>query len=132
MIVYNYQNNIKIDDNKINDKIDKVVKDPDIDKIYKDFEVDKSPECINLSQVKASMIYPDLAVQSGQEGKVTVKVLIGTDGSVIKVGSISGPEIFYEEVKDKVTNLQFTAGLQNNKPVKVWVLVPFFFRLKDK
>jgi len=123
-------NKIKIDNDNLIDKIDKIDKTTDVDKIYKDFEVDKAPECINLSQVRSAMVYPDLAIEIQQEGKVTAKVLVGTDGSVIKVGSLSGPDIFYDEVKDKVRNLQFTAGLQNNTPVKVWVYVPFIFKLK--
>ncbi|HEY3251915.1 MAG TPA: TonB family protein [Ignavibacteria bacterium] len=120
--------NIKIDD-KIDDKIKNDVKAVE-DKIYKDSEVEKAPECINLSQVSLSMKYPETAVEIGAEGRVNVKVLVGTDGNVIKVGTISGPEIFYDEVKSKVRNLQFTAGLQNNTPVKVWVSVPFNFKLK--
>jgi TonB family protein len=131
-IAYFDPNNIKVDDNKIIDKINKIDKDPVPDIIYKDFEVEKPPECINLSQVKASMNYPPLAVESGQEGKVTVKVLVGKTGDVIDVGKITGPDVFFDEVRDKVTDLQFTAGLQNNTPVKVWVSVPFIFKLSNK
>jgi protein TonB len=76
------------------------------------------------------MAYPPLALDAGIEGRVTAKVLVNESGDVIKVGSISGPEVFYDEVRSKVTGLQFTPGLQNGKPVKVWVSVPFTFRLK--
>lgn len=130
VLAYFDPNNVKIDNDKIVNKIDKIDNTPDPNKIYKEFEVEKAPECINLSQVKSAMIYPDLAIETQQEGKVTAKVLVGTDGSVIKVGTLSGPDVFYDEVKDKVRNLQFTAGLQNNTPVKVWVTVPFIFKLK--
>jgi outer membrane biosynthesis protein TonB len=51
--------------------------------------------------------------------------------SVIQVGSINGPDIFHDEVRSKAPNLKFTPGLQNGKPVKVWVTVPFNFRLKN-
>lgn len=130
VVAYFDPNNIKIDDNKIDNKIDRIDKDPPPDIIYKEFEVEKAPECLNLAQVKASMTYPSLAAETGQEGRVTAKVLVGTDGSVIKVGTLTGPDVFYEEVKDKVKSLQFTAGLQNNTPVKVWVSVPFIFKQK--
>ncbi len=122
-------NNTKIDDSNIDDKVKTVIKD-DVIKIYNDYEVDKAPECINLSQVKASMKYPELAVETGLEGRVTVKVLVNSDGNVIKVGSVNGPELFHDEVKEKAQDLNFTPGLQNNKPVKVWVTVPFSFKLK--
>jgi protein TonB len=99
---------------------------------YKEFEVEKPPECVNLGQVRSSMSYPEVARASGIEGRVTVKVLVGPDGSVIKVGSLSGPDVFYEEVSNKSMDLQFTPGLQNGKPVKVWVTVPFNFKLKNQ
>jgi protein TonB len=76
------------------------------------------------------MLDPENAVQIGLEGKVTVKVLVGPEGGVLKIGSVSGPDLFHDEVKEKAKNLQFTPGLQNNKPVKVWVTVPFSFKLK--
>lgn len=119
-----------INNNNIDDKIIKDTRIPIEDKIFKDYEVEKAPECTNLSQVRASIKYPEIAVETGQEGRVSVRVLVGTDGNVIKIGSISGPEVFYDEVKGKVKDLQFTAGLQNNLPVKVWVNVPFNFKLK--
>lgn len=121
---------VKIDDKKIDDKFTKDIPRVPIKDTFKDFEVEKPPKCQNLSQVKTSMSYPELAAEIGMEGLVTVKVLVGTDGSVIKVGSLTGPAIFHNEVRNKVTDLQFTPGLQNNVPVKVWVTVPFTFELK--
>jgi len=123
-------NDVNIKNDIIDNNIKKDINDVQPDKTYKDFEVEKPPECLNLSTVKNQMQYPEIAVESGQEGRVTVSVLVGTDGSVIKVGSLKGPDIFYDEVKDKVKNLQFTPGLQNSTPVKVWVSVPFQFKLK--
>jgi protein TonB len=60
-----------------------------------------------------------------------VKVLVGESANVIKIGSVSGPDVFHDEVRDKAMNLEFTPGLQNGKPVKVWVSVPFNFKLKN-
>jgi protein TonB len=127
---FTYTGPVKVEEKKVEEKIEK--KEKDVDKtIYQSFEVEKPPECVNLDQVKSSMIYPEVARQANIEGRVTVKVLVGTDGSVIKVGSISGPDVFSDEVRDKSMNLQFTPGLQNGRPVKVWVTVPFNFRLKN-
>lgn len=120
----------KIDNIKIDDKIDNVIKDPEIKSTYTMSEVDVVPECINLSSVRNSMDYPVIAVEGNIQGKVTARVLVNADGNVEKVGSLNGPEVFYDEVKDKAKNLQFTPGLQNNKPVKVWVTVPFSFKLQ--
>ncbi len=126
---FTYSGPIKIEEKKIEEKIEK--KEVVEKTVYQSFEVEKAPECVNLSQVRSSMTYPEVARQAGIEGRVTVKVLVGPDGNVLKVGSVSGPDVFHDEVQDKAMNLQFTPGLQNGKPVKVWVTVPFNFKLKN-
>jgi protein TonB len=128
-IANNGDNGINIENNIT--KIDNIRKPPDEDKIYKSFEVEKVPECVNLAMVRSSIEYPKLAIEIGKEGTVTVKVLVSTNGKVIKVGSMTGPELFYDEVKEKAMNLEFTVGLQNGKPVKVWMTVPFRFKLNN-
>lgn len=126
---FTYSGPIKVEEKKVEEKIEKTEK---VEKtVYQSFEVEKAPECVNLAQVRSSMGYPEVARQAGIEGRVTVKVLVSEDGSVLKVGSISGPDVFADEVRDKSMNLQFTPGLQNGKPVKVWVTVPFNFKLKN-
>lgn len=126
---FTYTGPVKIEEKKIEEKIQKEEK---VEKtVYQSFEVEKAPECVNLAQVRAMMHYPDMAREAGIEGRVSVKVLVGTSGNVEKIGSISGPEQFHDEVRDKAMNLQFTPGLQNGKPVKVWVTVPFNFKLNN-
>lgn len=127
---FQFTGNVKVEEKKIEEKIEKKEKVVEEKTVYQSFEVEKAPECVNLSQVRASMKYPEIAREAGIEGRVTVKVLVGPDGNVIKVGSVSGPEVFHDEVRDKASSLQFTPGLQNGKPVKVWVTVPFNFKLK--
>jgi len=129
--VYNPDGNngthdIKIDNNNIKD----IPKDPPPRDNFNPSEVDKIPECLNLMQVQHSLVYPELAQQIGREGKVTIRVLVGTDGKVIKIGKISGPEEFYDEVTEKSAMLEFTPGLLGNKPVNVWITVPFTFKLQ--
>lgn len=114
---------------QIEKKEEKVVQKKDI---YQQFEVEKAPSPVNLGAVRSSMRYPEIARSQGTEGRVTVKVLVGTDGSIIKVGGMSGPDVFHDEVRDKVGNLQFTPALQNGQPVKCWVSVPFSFTLSKK
>jgi protein TonB len=127
-----YSGPIKVEEKKIEEKIEKERSIVEPEKtVFQFFEVEQPPECVNLSQVRNSMVYPEVARQAGIEGRVTVKVLVGPDGSVIKVGSLSGPEVFHDEVRGKVGMLQFTPGLQNGKPVKVWVTVPFNFKLSN-
>jgi protein TonB len=130
--VYNPDGNGTKIDKQIEDKIDKNITKNDVeDKNYSGSEVDKLPECINFEQVKGSIVYPQVAIEANIEGRVTVRVLVGADGKVIKTGSISGPDVFYDEVNQKAKNLEFTPGLMSNKPVNVWVTVPFSFKFKN-
>jgi len=128
---FTYSGPTKVEEKKVEEKIEKKEKVVEEKTVYQSFEGEKAPECVNLGQVRSSMQYPPMARDAGIEGRVTVKVLVGPDGNVIKVGSVSGPDVFADEVKDKSMNLQFTPGLQNGKPVKVWVTVPFNFKLKN-
>lgn len=127
---FQFSGNVKVEEKKIEEKIEKKEKVVEEKTVFQSFEVEKAPECVNLSQVRSSMRYPEIAREAGMEGRVTVKVLVGPSGNVIKVGSVSGPDVFHDEVRSKATDLQFTPGLQNGKPVKVWVTVPFNFKLK--
>lgn len=123
---------VKIEERKVEEKVKKEETKEVKVKTYQQFEVDKAPVAVNLGSVQGSMRYPEIARSSGIEGKVTVKVLVGPDGSVVSVGGFSGPDVFREEVSSKVMNLQFTPALQQGQPVRCWVSVPFNFKLSGK
>ncbi|MBI5835842.1 MAG: energy transducer TonB [Candidatus Eisenbacteria bacterium] len=73
--------------------------------------------------------YPDLAKSSGIEGKVTVNVLVGTDGHVVKAEIAQGVPVLNDAALEAVKQYIFKPALANNKPVAVWVAVPIAFRL---
>jgi protein TonB len=129
---YSYSGPVKLEEEKIEEKVEeKIVKKEAEKTVFQSFEVEKAPEPVNLGQVRGSMKYPEIAVSANIQGRVTAKVLVGKDGNVEKIASLSGPDVFHDEVRDKISDLQFTPGLQNGKPVKVWVTVPFNFTLKN-
>jgi protein TonB len=125
---FTYTGHVKVEEKKVEEKIKEEPKKNE-KKIYQSFEVEKPPQAVNLGQVQGSMNYPEIARQADIQGRVVVKVLVGKDGSVIRVGRIIGPDVFHDEVATKVRNLEFTPGLQNGRAVDVWVSVPFNFRL---
>ena len=130
---FTFSGPIKIEEKKVEEKITKRenLNGQKEKTVYQQFEVEKPPEAVNLEQIKASMIYPPVALEAGIEGRVSVRVLVSESGEVIKIGSVTGPDVFHGEVRNKARMLQFTPGLQNGRPVKVWVTVPFHFRLKN-
>jgi outer membrane biosynthesis protein TonB len=124
----------KFDDESTNIKIEKEIikeepKQP-VKETFNSYEVEKSPVAVNLSSVRGSMRYPDIAQASGVEGTCVARILVGTDGGILKVASISGPDVFHNEIERKIMDLQFTPALQGGQPVKCYVNVPFKFNLK--
>ncbi len=75
--------------------------------------------------------YPTWAREAGIEGKVLVRVLVGTDGVPRKAVIIAGPKGLTEGVVDAVLRWRFKPGLANRVPVEVWVEIPITFRLGE-
>lgn len=91
------------------------------------WKVEKQPEVVK--QVKPD--YPEIARKAGIEGRVTVNALVGKDGKVEKLGEVTGPEVFHEAAKTAALQWEFTPAIQNDRPVKVWVAIPFNFSFRD-
>jgi protein TonB len=87
------------------------------------WKVEKQPE------VKPD--FPEIARKAGIEGRVTVNALVGKDGKVEKTGEVTGPEVFHEAAKAAALKWEFTPAIQNDRPVKVWVAIPFNFTFRD-
>lgn len=85
---------------------------------------------LNLSEVRQDIGFPDRAARIGLEGEVTVKVLVGEDGEYVRhvVEDFSHP-IFLESCERHIKKLRFTPGKMGSEPVKVWVSIPFQFRM---
>jgi len=75
--------------------------------------------------------YPPWAREAGIEGKVLVRVLVGTDGIPKNAVIVSGPRGLTDGVVDAVLRWRFKPGLANKEPVEVWVAIPITFRLGE-
>jgi len=81
--------------------------------------------------VQISPVYPELAIRADLEGRVWVSILVGREGKPKKAVVVkSDQEIFNQSAIDAAMQYSFTPALQNNKPVAVWVVVPFKFELR--
>ena len=76
--------------------------------------------------------YPRLARQAGITGTVWVKALIDEQGNVMKaiVAKSSGTVSLDESAIDAAVKNKFKPGIQNGRPVKVWVTYPVEFTLE--
>ena len=88
--------------------------------------VEKKP--VILKKIKPR--YPAAAQKDKITGKVFVTALVGKDGKVEQIGKITGPKIFHEVAKAAALQWEFTPAMRNDRPVRVWVSLPFIFRLK--
>jgi protein TonB len=96
------------------------------EEIVEIWKVEKQP--VPIVQVKPA--YPDVARKAGIEGQVTVLVLVNKEGLVEAAGSITGNEIFHEVARAAALQWEFEPAIQNDKPVKVWVSLPFKFAFR--
>jgi hypothetical protein len=92
--------------------------------------LDKEPIPMNLDSVKGLIDYPWITIEAEIDGIVVVRVLVDESGKYLKHIHIKDPHpILSRAVLDKLHLLSFTPGMQGNKPVKVWITIPFEFKI---
>ena len=100
---------------------------PKVEKTYEFFAVEVKPKVVK--QVEPQ--YPELARKAGIEGRVFVKVLVNEQGRVDSVVVLKATNpIFIKPAIAAAKQFIFTPGRQRDKPVKVWVAIPFIFKLE--
>ncbi len=104
-------------------------KDPDP---FEFVAVEKQPQPVNLDDIKQRIGYPEQARQAHIEGKVVVRILVDENGRYVKHIVIKKAHpILVRAVEKEIPNLIFTPGIQSGKPIRVWVNIPFVFRLRN-
>lgn len=89
-------------------------------------DVDEVP--VLKSQIKPA--YPQIAKLAGIEGTVYLKLLIDEKGNVAKAKVEQGVKDMIDEAAlVAAKNSKFSPAILNNKPVKVWVILPIAFKL---
>jgi TonB family protein len=75
--------------------------------------------------------YPRIALLSQVEGVVVVNLLVDTNGRVVDAVARTGPEILRQAAVEAALQCLLTPALQGDRPVPVWVALPFRFTLAD-
>lgn len=98
--------------------------------LYDFILLEQEPTPINMVEVKAAIGYPEEAKKNKIQGKVLLRILIGKDGKYIRHIVTKNPNpILTEAVENQIHNLQFTPGIQRGEAIKVWITIPFDFKL---
>ena len=71
--------------------------------------------------------YPKIAERTGLMGSVTLKALVGVEGTVDSVVVMEGPKIFIDTAIDAARRTRFIPAKINGVPVASWVYMPFRF-----
>ncbi|WP_311221217.1 MULTISPECIES: energy transducer TonB [unclassified Acidovorax] len=76
--------------------------------------------------------YPAISKRLGEQGKVVLRVLIGTDGlpQKVEVNKSSGFDRLDRQAQDAVMRWRFVPGKRNGVPETMWNLVPVNFVLE--
>lgn len=79
---------------------------------------------------RVAPVYPELAKRASIEGTVVVKVLVNTTGTVENVEVLKSHPLLDEAAIDAAKQFEFTPGKVRGEAVKVWVSIPFNFKLE--
>jgi protein TonB len=76
--------------------------------------------------------YPAISKRMGEQGKVVLRVFIGTDGlpQKIELNRSSGYERLDRQAQETVSRWKFVPGKRNGVPESMWYLVPINFVLE--
>ncbi len=76
--------------------------------------------------------YPAISKRMGEQGKVVLRVFIGTDGlpQKIEINRSSGFDRLDRQAQDTVMRWKFVPGKRNGVPEAMWYLVPINFILE--
>ncbi len=106
-------------------KVEAPDQDPDINAFV---PVEKEPDIV----VESKPEYPEIAKRAGVEGTVYVKILVDKDGKPKKAVVIkSNADMFNDVSIAAAMKCVFTPAIQNKRPIPVWIVMPFKFKLNE-
>lgn len=84
-----------------------------------------------LDWVNNHVIYPKACMEMGIQGRVVLRFVVKSDGSIGDVQIVRGkdPNLDKEAVRVVKSLPGFTPGMMNGEPVNVWYTLPVTFRL---
>lgn len=96
-------------------------------------ETDTMPTIVGgITAIAEKVQYPEIAKRAGIQGKVFVKAILDTDGSVIGTEVLKGIGGGCDEAAVKaISETRFTPALKEGTPVKTDITIPVMFKLNE-
>jgi protein TonB len=86
----------------------------------------KVPSIVRMTHIDPAMLvervepaYPALAIQIRREGRVELRAIISTDGTIEHLEVVSGDALFFQSALDAVRRWRYRATMLNGQAVKV-------------
>jgi TonB family protein len=89
-------------------------------------EFDVAPELVSMDPVH----YPESALEAQVSGTVLVRVLVGTDGHVLRTLVLRGVAELNGAALRSARSARFKPAQVRDEPVAVWMVIPIEFALK--
>lgn len=64
-------------------------------------------------------VYPPLPKQMHKEGRVELRAIVATDGSIQSLEIVAGDPLFYQSARDAVSQWRYRPTILNGQPVQI-------------
>jgi len=75
-------------------------------------------------------VYPTLAKQLGRGGRVELRAIIATDGTVQSLQAVGGDPLFYPSAMDAVRQWRYSPTILNGKPVEIDTYISVIYTMQ--
>jgi protein TonB len=95
------------------------------------------PRVIRMTQLDPAMlinrvepIYPILAKQTRREGRVELRAIIGTDGTIQSLQIVTGDPLFQLSAREAVQQWRYRPTILNGQPVEIDTYITVIYTLQ--
>jgi TonB family protein len=100
-------------------------------------ESDSGPRVIRMTNLDPAMlirrvepVYPPLAIQIRREGRVELRAIIATDGTIQSLQVVGGDPMFYQSALDAVRQWRYRATVLNGQTVAIDTRITVLYSLQ--
>lgn len=101
-------------------------------------ETPSKPALLHVTTIDPAMlkrrvepVYPTLAKQIHKEGRVELRAIIGTDGTIKSLQIVSGDPLFYISAREAVEQWLYKPTVLNGKPVEIDTFITVVYTLRQ-
>jgi protein TonB len=96
------------------------------------------PQIVHITTIDPAMLihrveptYPFLAKQTHREGRVEMRAVIGTDGTIQSLQIISGDPLFLLSAREAVQQWRYKPTVLNGKPVEIDTFITVVYTMRN-